>query len=74
MCVLVTPTLERVVKKLHRQQKIALDEAVRTIASQPAIEDTKVSIWLVCRCTSSAWATCSACSLTVSWMRTRSNY
>lgn len=43
MCVLVTPTLERVVKKLHRQQKIALDEAVRTIASQPAIEDTKVS-------------------------------
>lgn len=31
MCVLVTPTLERVAKKLQRQQKIALDEAVRTI-------------------------------------------
>ena len=42
MRVLVTPTFERVVKKLHRQQKTALDEAVRTIASQPEVGETKV--------------------------------
>jgi mRNA interferase RelE/StbE len=38
----VTPTFERAVKKLHRQQKIALDEAVRTIASQTNAGETKV--------------------------------
>ena len=42
MRILVTPTLERTVKKLHRQQKAALDEAVRTIASQPEAGETKV--------------------------------
>jgi len=42
MRVLVTPTLERAVKKLHRQQKTALDEAVRTIVSQPEAGETKV--------------------------------
>ncbi|MGI9135265.1 MAG: type II toxin-antitoxin system RelE/ParE family toxin [Rhodoferax sp.] len=42
MRILVTPTFERTVKKLHRQQKAALDEAVRTIASQPEAGETKV--------------------------------
>jgi mRNA interferase RelE/StbE len=42
MRILVTPTFERTVKKLHKQQKTALDEAVRTIASQPEIGETKV--------------------------------
>jgi mRNA-degrading endonuclease RelE of RelBE toxin-antitoxin system len=42
MRVLVTPTFERIVKKLHRQQKTTLDEAVRTIASQPEVGETKV--------------------------------
>ena len=42
MHILVTPTFERAVKKLHGQQKTALDEAVRTIASQPEAGETKV--------------------------------
>lgn len=42
MRILVTPTFERTVKKLHRQQKTALDEAVRTIANQPETGETKV--------------------------------
>ena len=42
MRILVTPTFERTVKKLHPQQKAALDEAVRTIASQPEVGETKV--------------------------------
>ena len=42
MRILVTPTFERAVKKLHRQQKLALDEAVRTIASRPEVGETKV--------------------------------
>jgi len=42
MRVLVTPTFERAVKKLHKQQKAALDEAVRTIVGQPEAGDTKV--------------------------------
>lgn len=42
MRILVTPTFERTVKKLHRQQKTALDEAVRTVASQPEIGEIKV--------------------------------
>lgn len=42
MRILVTPTFERAVKKLHRQQKAALDEAVRTIASEPAAGEMKV--------------------------------
>lgn len=42
MRILVTPTFERTVKKLHRQQKAVLDEAVRTIAGQPEAGETKV--------------------------------
>ena len=42
MRILVTPTFARAVKKLHRQQKSTLDEAVRTIISQPEAGETKV--------------------------------
>ena len=42
MRILVTPTFERTVKKLHKQQKSALDEAVRTIANQPEADASKV--------------------------------
>ena len=42
MRILVTPTFERAVKKLHRQQKAALDEAVHDIASQPEVGEIKV--------------------------------
>lgn len=42
MRILVTPTFERAVKKLHKQQKAALDEAVRTIVGQPEAGETKV--------------------------------
>ena len=42
MRVLVTPTFERAVKKLHKQQKAALDEAVRTIVGQTEAGETKV--------------------------------
>ncbi len=42
MRIVVTPTFERAVKKLQRQQKLALDEAVRTVASQPDAGETKV--------------------------------
>jgi mRNA-degrading endonuclease RelE of RelBE toxin-antitoxin system len=42
MRILVTPTFGRAVKKLHKQQKAALDEAVRTIVGQPEAGETKV--------------------------------
>lgn len=42
MRILVTRTFERVAKKLHKQQKLALDEAVRTIVGQPDIGEIKV--------------------------------
>lgn len=42
MRILVTPTFERAVKKMHQQQKAALDEAVRTIVSQPEAGETKL--------------------------------
>ncbi|MEY6431359.1 type II toxin-antitoxin system RelE/ParE family toxin [Thioalkalicoccus limnaeus] len=42
MRILVTPTFERAVKKMHRLQKAALDEAVRTISGQPDAGETKV--------------------------------
>lgn len=42
MRILVTPTFERAVKKLQRQQKTALDEAVRTVVGQPQAGETKV--------------------------------
>lgn len=40
MRILVTPTFERAVKKLHKQQKAALDEAVRAVARQPDVGET----------------------------------
>ena len=42
MRLLVTPTFQRAVKKLHAPQKAALDDAVRTLASQPEAGETKV--------------------------------
>ncbi len=42
MRILVTSTFERAVKKLHKQQKAALDEAVRAVASHPDVGETKV--------------------------------
>ena len=42
MRILVTLTFERVVKKLLKPQKVALNEAVRAIASQPGIGANKV--------------------------------
>ncbi len=42
MKILVTATFDRVVKKMHRQQKVALDEAVRCIAADPLIGEAKV--------------------------------
>lgn len=42
MRILVTPTFERVAKKLHRQQKADLDEAVRVIAGGAEIGEAKV--------------------------------
>lgn len=42
MRLLVTPTIERAVKKLHPQQKSKLDEAVRTIANNPECGEAKV--------------------------------
>ncbi len=42
MRILVTPTFVRAVKKLHTQQKGALDEAVRSIAAQPEMGETKI--------------------------------
>jgi mRNA-degrading endonuclease RelE of RelBE toxin-antitoxin system len=42
MRILVTPTFDRTVKKLHQQQKSTLDEAIRTVANQPSVGETKV--------------------------------
>lgn len=42
MRILITPTFQRTAKKLHPQQKAALDEAVRRIAKQPALGESKV--------------------------------
>jgi mRNA-degrading endonuclease RelE of RelBE toxin-antitoxin system len=42
MRLLVTPTFQRAVKKLRAPQKAALDDAVRTVASQPEAGETKV--------------------------------
>jgi len=42
MRILVTPTFQRAVKKLHVPQKASLDEAVHAIASQPETGETKV--------------------------------
>ncbi len=42
MRILVTPTLERAVKKLHKQQKADLDTAVRAVAADVEIGEAKV--------------------------------
>ena len=42
MRILVTPTFERSVKKLHRQQKADLDEAVRMVAAKVEAGEAKV--------------------------------
>lgn len=40
--ILQTPTFKRAVKRLHKQQKRELDEAVRAVAANPAIGEAKV--------------------------------
>lgn len=42
MRILVTPTFERAVKKLHKQQKADLDTAVRAIVADVEIGEAKV--------------------------------
>jgi mRNA-degrading endonuclease RelE of RelBE toxin-antitoxin system len=42
MRLLVTPTFARTVKKLHVRQKVELDDAVRAIANDPSLGETKV--------------------------------
>ena len=42
MRILVTPTFERAVKRLHKPHKAALDEVVRAIVSQPDAGETKI--------------------------------
>ncbi len=42
MRILVTPTFERAVKKLHKQQKADLDTAVRAVAADVEIGEAKV--------------------------------
>lgn len=42
MKILVTPTFERSAKKLHKQQKADLDLAIRAIAADPALGESKV--------------------------------
>ena len=42
MQILITPTFESAVKKLLKQKKIVLDEAVSTIVSQPEAGEAKV--------------------------------
>jgi len=42
MRLLITPTFQRTVKKLHHREKADLDQAVRVIASNPMIGEIKV--------------------------------
>jgi len=42
MQILVTPSLERAIKKLHPNQKKALDKAVTAIATDPELGDEKL--------------------------------
>ncbi|WP_322993732.1 type II toxin-antitoxin system RelE/ParE family toxin [Limnohabitans sp.] len=42
MKILLTPTFERALKKLHKPQKLDLDGAVRAIVQDPAIGEAKV--------------------------------
>ena len=41
MRMLITPTFERTAQKLHKPQKAALDEAVRTVAGDPQVGEAK---------------------------------
>ena len=40
--ILQTPTFKRAVKRLHKQQKQELDDAVRAISADPAIGEPKI--------------------------------
>jgi mRNA-degrading endonuclease RelE of RelBE toxin-antitoxin system len=42
MRILLTPTFERALKKLHKPQKLELDGAVRSVAQDPALGEAKV--------------------------------
>lgn len=42
MRLLVTPTFERTVNKLRRQQKVDLDTTVSTIANHPEVGESKI--------------------------------
>lgn len=42
MKILLTPTFERALKKLHKPQKLDLDRAVQAIAQDPVIGEAKV--------------------------------
>ena len=42
MQILVTPSFERAIKKLHANQKKSLDKAVKAIVLEPEIGDPKV--------------------------------
>jgi mRNA-degrading endonuclease RelE of RelBE toxin-antitoxin system len=42
MHILVTPTFDRTVKKLHGQQKVDLDAAVKAVAADVSIGEAKV--------------------------------
>lgn len=42
MRVLVSPTFSRAVKRLHKNQKADLDDAVRKISEDPALGEAKV--------------------------------
>ena len=42
MQILVTPSFERTIKKLHVNQKKSLDKAVKAIASNPEVGDPKL--------------------------------
>lgn len=69
MRLLVTPTFERAVKKLHPKQKSELDEAVRTIVNHPECGEAKVGDRQGFESTSSVYQTSCACWLTVFSMR-----
>ena len=42
MQILVTPSFERTVKKLHANQKTSLDKAVKAVSSNPEVGDPKL--------------------------------
>jgi mRNA-degrading endonuclease RelE of RelBE toxin-antitoxin system len=42
MQILVTPSCERAIKKLHANQKKSLDKSIKAIATKPEIGDPKV--------------------------------